>query len=1596
MSRKERRGLDPSSAPATPHNMGKPFDSSEDSVPSDTRAKTKRPPSPVPSCASMKSNMSMTEPFKFSGDNNPSDTRCGVCEQELAAIVSMSCGHSFCKDCVSNPLDQPGQLGQHMCLQCNGDTLQLVMRAHKTTLKRRFEGINEGAEDSHVKMSLKKIYTELYITEGESEGVNTEHEIQQIRREFKRKTLQETAIKCNDIFKPLPGQNKIIQTVLTKGIAGIGKTVSVHKFILDWTEGNGNEDIDFMFILPFREMNLVKNRQFSLHDLVVLFHPEVKRLDPKIYQSCKVLFIFDGLDESRLEVNFKAQHDQSVSSVSDVSSLSTLITKLFHRNILPSALIWVTSRPAAAAQIPSQRIDQVTEVRGFNHPQKEEYFRKRISDESQASRIISHVKSSRSLYIMCHIPVFCWITAAVLSEIFVHNINTEIPTTLTEMFAHFLLIQTNVKSQKYHGKNESDKQRLLQSNKNILMKLAKLAYEQLEKGNILFYEEDIIMCGIDVADASVYTGMCTEIFREEPVFGQRRVYCFVHLSIQEFLAAVYVFSCSVNADMEALSAFPTMGVNLHHWLVSAVDRALKSENGHLDLFLRFLLGCALESNQRLLQGILPKTQDFSESIRIAVEHIKKKISENVLHHKSSPQRYMNLLLCLMEMKDNSAYSEIQQDVNSGKKISVEKCSALAYMLLMSDDVLDEFDLSKYNTSEDGHNRLLTAVSTSRKANLASCSLNQYSCTILTNAIQSPESHLTELNLTNNRITDKGISSLFGGLTSRYCKILILRLAACDLTHNCCHTLSSVLQHKNSSLKELDLSFNHLTDSGIQLMCAGLVFSGCKLETLRLKCCDLTEESCKILGWAVNTNLKMLDLTNNEVGDCGAKSLSLGLKHPCCKLENLILSGCLITEIGCDHLTSALDSNPLSLRELDLSYNHPGVSGVKKLTSMLKNTDYKLEKLNTEHNSARWLKPGLQKYTCELTLDPDTASPHLLFSEGNRKVTYVFEKQPYSDNMKRFDSRAQVLCSERLTTRCYWEADFFGRVYIAVAYNSIKRRGREESIFGSDDKSWRMSVNLESSWPAFWHNKKMRHVTYQLNENRLGVYLDWPAGTLSFYSVSLNTLKLLNMYHSTFTEPLHAAFGVYNNGNRESSISLCSVPNRIQTTYNDGGMEISADEILCLNHRPTNCCKSCENIKDTSHWILMEPSVSMETGVPVYKHSSPPGRFECTVSGLRWVCAVEVTLEYCFSDPDIFRAELAMLRYTPIGPLMDIKVLSGELLEAHLPHFACLEGSYAYVREAVRVLHGDDSGVTLKTCELTRFHTKLLKPSFSLTGAILKKCFRIKTHLDVLIYRTRVTPLVLLAYVVPRDASMIQAVEKDLPRTQDAKEIKTHRPDMSIQMNTKFRLNISPCHARISPSEITLKYIRPPDLFRVVIDNAEDSFDLEILSEGKSIWRATLERFEYGETGEMAHSHEMPSAAAHRHSREEREREVANTSREEAYSSSSARNNEVGGIMATMSHKDRLFCIRPDLIERTSEPTLKGLVLRLESHQPPVLNRMEAQVILQRTSVLHEQVTSLIDMVVKKGDTTCGIMLSLLKELDYYFYQDLIKKTLNLS
>ncbi|XP_078790812.1 NLR family CARD domain-containing protein 3-like isoform X2 [Oryzias latipes] len=768
-------------------------------------------------------------------------------------------------------------------------------REVQSGLKKKFQCLFEGMAKAGNPTLLNEIYTELFITEGGRGELNEEHEVRQIEAASRKADRAETSIRQEELFQLPAGRPEPIRTVMTKGVAGIGKTVLTQKFTLDWAEGKSHQNLHFTFPFTFRELNVLKEEKFSLVELVHHFFPETKQAGICSFEDFQVLFIFDGLDEWRLPLDF--HKTRILNDPRKSTSVADLLTNLIRGNLLPSARLWITTRPAAANQIPAECVDMVTEVRGFNDPQKEEYFRKRFRDEEQASRIISHIQRSRSLHIMCHIPVFCWITATVLEDLLKSREGGELPKSLTEMYIHFLVVQAKVKKVKYDGGAETDPHWSPKSRK-MMESLGKLAFEQLQKGNLIFYESDLTECGIDIRAASVYSGVFTQVFREERGLYQDKVFCFIHLSVQEFLAALHVHLTFITSGLnpmkekqkekssKILKLKQSSPVQLHQ---SAVKKALQSPNGHLDLFLRFLLGLSLQTNQNLLQGLLTQTGSSSQTNQETVQFIKEKISEDL-----SAEKSINLFHCLNELNDGPPVEEIQQFLRSGRlstdKLSPAQWSALVFILLSSGEDLEVFDLQKYSGSEEALLRLLPVIKASNKALLSDC----------------------------------------------------------DLSERSCAALSSVFSSQSSRLRVLDLSFNNLQDSGVKLLSAGLKSPDCKLETLRLENCSLSKISCKALVSALKknpSNLTELDLSRNQnLQDSGVRRLCGFLESPDCRLQTLRLMDCSLSKTSCAALVSALKSNPSHLTELDLSWNNLQSSDVQQLQDLVESPNSKLQTL----------------------------------------------------------------------------------------------------------------------------------------------------------------------------------------------------------------------------------------------------------------------------------------------------------------------------------------------------------------------------------------------------------------------------------------------------------------------------------------------------------------------------------------------------------------------------------------------------------------------------------------------------------------------------
>uniref|UniRef100_UPI003AAAF09E NACHT, LRR and PYD domains-containing protein 3-like isoform X1 n=1 Tax=Centroberyx gerrardi TaxID=166262 RepID=UPI003AAAF09E len=1424
----------------------------------------------------------------------------------------------------------------------------------KAHLREKFTCIYEGTAAS--RSHLEKIYTRLYVAqEIEGHGCNSHEILHQFKLPDENSahsqswmgSLWNQQIDCLDIFNPKlpPGKNRSIKKVMTKGIAGIGKTVAVQNFTLHWAEGKSNQHIDFIFVLPFRELNMLKEGEYSLIQLLLHFYPELKQIqDTQKLVNKQVLLIFDGLDESRFPLDFA--DSKRVSDIDQTSTVDVLLTNLIKGNLLPNALLWITSRPAAADQIPPQYIDQMTEVQGFTDQQKEEFFMKRFSDANQAKEVISCLKGMISFYVMSHIPIFCWITAEVFKKGWSDQKSRMIT---TELYIYYLLIQTQRTTKKYEENRPGDlaqKEVLESRNYAMLLKLSKLAFEQLEKGNIIFLEEDLRQCGIDVDKASVFCGFCSEILKQEYGLYQKKMFSFVHLSFQEFLAAVYVFHCCVTKNISALKSFlevdPT-DLAFHDLLKRVVDKALQSVNGHLDLFLCFFLGITLESNQTMLQGLLPQTENSSETVEEMKRYLRNFNAGNI-----PPERCMNLFLCKYELKEHRFQNEIQMFLQSGVRLSSIDCSVLSAMLLMSEEVIDELDLTKCHTPFVGSEKLLLSIKNCKRAVLKSEHLHlQNECLeILVSILKSTDSSLRELCLlcfSNCNLPLPG--PLFAALRSHRCKLETLRLSGFALDVERCHALAFVLQSKQLSLRALDLTncpYNYQCDftgyysekvekkekyddgndeSPLIIIPSVLISPDCKLLEFRMSGCLLKSKCCQVFASVLSSNshLRELALSHNNLQDLGVKLLSVGLGSPKCRLEILRLSGCGVTEEGCASLASALSSNPSHLRELDLSYNHPGDSGVKLLSERLKDPACRLEKLNVDQDEEHWVNPQLlKKYACELTLDPNTANEHLVLSERNRRVAYIKEKQPYSDHPERFNEVNQVLCREGLTGRCYWEVEWQGIVSVGLAYKSNERKGWRDVEIGSNDKSWCFTIVVWNGY-SFRHKRRETFIPVPVTDvkaflarpQRLGVYLDWPAGILSFYWLSSDKKALLHTFHTTFTEPLYPAFSI----SGPSSLTLSKV------------LELNMDSAK------TN----------------FTPELFTESANTLYRFKFPgSGVFQCTLTGLVFTMAEEGEVLYRTVQWD--ESLLQSAGKTPAGPLFSIQCPQDPVRQLHLPH---CEIHPAPLPESLSVVHITDDGMSiLQPLEITETHVGVKVPHLSAFGLVWDYIKRFLT------FTKPIRSQVLLFLRPPGRKQRRKLNVFLLPNNVTVQEVRGQQEnDEYIQTpsycyltkDQSYSLHCDPEEYKVQPKRAPFDLNYGPNYhptFEILLNTSTEEVTLMVQNQEKTqVWEHELDL-----TGPCPGRENLPRAQS-------------------------------------LSAEERLDSARPEFIKRVSEPVLDNLLDELLRRM--VINDEEME--SARTKARPDKAREVIDMVRRKGTEASSNMIAVFRERDPY-----LSKELNLS
>ncbi|XP_078266270.1 NACHT, LRR and PYD domains-containing protein 12-like [Rhinoraja longicauda] len=832
-------------------------------------------------------------------------------------------------------------------------------------------------------------------------------------------------LSCSEILKPANRGDRLLRTTITKGIAGIGKTACVEKLIYDWAAGSILSEFDFIFMFPFNKLNMLPHKALSLVQLIQFCYPHMQSCKEMFSStSIKCLYIFDGLDESRQTLDFENQlacYDEC-----EPRSLKSLLSNLIRGNIHPSSSVWITTRPAAVGQIPPCFIDRLTEIQGFREHEEVEYFRKKYENGHLAEKMISVVKNESSLSLLCHLPAFCSVISSYLEDALKsfphHEPSGYMPIAITPVFNKFLAHALSHQQcrQAYLRGAKQTLAGMMKSKQSHIMALGKLSFDLLRGQTYKFGENVLKTYNVDVS--MVESGFCRE-FGKENGNNAEKIFSFVHAALQEYFAALHVFLSFNNTKYNPFTT-STKAKVLHrhekpsyfHVLKRACKEAIKSSSGHLDLFLRFLCGLGTKTTQQSLNGLMTSCEIQHDEVTRIIQFLKQKLQKDI-----PPEKCLTLLLCLIELDDNSLVVQFSRMLATGtapyQTLSPHDCSALALVLQMSDQKSETFNLSECKITSIGLRRLAPVLPSFTSLTMNGSNLGDSGVKVLSEVIKSPGCKLLNLelerndlthrccealaiivssnrmlrnvNLCDNHLGDKGICLLSTALKNTECRMQSLNLSNNDLSTGSWEELASVLV-ANRTLQELNVSSNRMGEAGLRILSVALKDSRCRLQKLGLNntstfdfgmmgsyseetgvevLCDvlrspnctltclelasnnLTQKNYKELTSAlrVNRTLTRLDLSSNVIQDTGLNALSMALMDPSCSLQSLQLSDTKLTPTCCEKLANVLVTNQ-TLRELDLSMNILGDSGIQALSIALKNPRCQLETLRLQQTS----------------------------------------------------------------------------------------------------------------------------------------------------------------------------------------------------------------------------------------------------------------------------------------------------------------------------------------------------------------------------------------------------------------------------------------------------------------------------------------------------------------------------------------------------------------------------------------------------------------------------------------------------------------------
>ena len=784
--------------------------------------------------------------------------------------------------------------------------------------------------------------------------------------------------------------------VLIVGRPGIGKTLFSTKLLRDWAFNrrlfNAELHFDFAFLLKFREFNSEEklsllelfSRAEVLPDELFEFSLSKRGLSDEVWSHIvknpdKLLILFDGFDEFSDISSFRANQPVSSSSKQPMP-LSALFYNIVEGHLLRGATVLTTTRPTAVSDLTGFDFDKTFEILGFASEQVEEYvenFTKNAAKKDTGKKIWEHISTNMNIFTLCYVPVNLFIVCSCLLEVLnFENLSTGVglPTKLTHIYQMAIKLFFFRHNEQYREKRLHREDIESKEWPPGFKPLAKIAFDGIRERKLIFSSNEVSK---DVVQSALFHRLPD---RKTAPFKHEAQFCFIHLTMQEFLAAKHIVDTMKEAE---LRRFVTDHISKGEWqmVMQFVAGLLGGDKPSINIFTELLPKTTYKIDERRLMNNYQR-DNLVERPPVSCWPIE-----------SEKHLAVTLIKCIYESNESGlvVQSKLEEiGVNavdfSKCRLAPADCTAMVHVL-KSCQQISLINLSINNIGSLGCVEIVKLFDNGNcklsSLNLAHNNITDDGVKQLSNALVN-NCKLSSLNLRLNNITDEGVKQLSNVLVNNNCKLSSLNLATNNITDEGVKQLSNVLVNNNCKLSSLHLAANNITAEGVKQLSKALVNNNCKLSSLNLWRNNITDEGVKQLSNAlVNNNCKLssLDLGLNKITDEGVKQLSNALVNNNCKLSTLNIVSNNITAEGVKQLSNALVNNNCKLSSLDLMANNITDEGVKQLSNALVNNNCKLSRLSLLNNNIT--DEGVKQLSNALVNNCKLRSLNLY---GNKEIT----------------------------------------------------------------------------------------------------------------------------------------------------------------------------------------------------------------------------------------------------------------------------------------------------------------------------------------------------------------------------------------------------------------------------------------------------------------------------------------------------------------------------------------------------------------------------------------------------------------------------------